>query len=104
MSESRARVESLQRALASNGEVCGSCRFGTSENVPVGQTLCRRYPPHMTVAQTLAQPVAGGSSAGGRPSQIGVLHNTQSVVGHFPIMDAATGWCGEFRHKSEALN
>ena len=92
-------------AATSNGEGCHNCRFGTAEGAMQGQIVCRRYPPTMLVAQSPSQPVATGSpKASSRPSAMGVLQSTQGVLGHFPMMDATVGWCGEWSPKREAMH
>jgi hypothetical protein len=82
---------------------CGICRFGTAEGAPPGQIICRRFPPTVIIASALAQPVGEREQRPSlsigvkQPNVIGVLHTTNGVQGHFPLMHPDTGWCGEFQ-------
>lgn len=106
MSESRAKAEALANPT---GECCGTCRFGNEDpTAPIaGQILCRRYPPLMMVASVLTQPVAekpkGVTQLGQQPNVIGTMSTTQGVQGHFPMMDARAGWCGEWMPRAGDL-
>ena len=104
MSESRAKAEALANLT---GECCGTCRFGNEDpTAPPGQILCRRYPPTMMLASFLTQPVAEKRSIqdiGKGQQVIGTMSVTQGVQGHFPMMDARAGWCGEWKPKPEDL-
>lgn len=105
MGEANKRAKAL---AALTGESCGTCKFGNEDpSAPIGgQILCRRYPPTMMMASFLTQPVAEKQSIkalGQQPQVIGTMSTVQGVQGHFPMMDARAGWCGEWNPRSGDL-
>lgn len=88
-----------------NAECCGTCRFGSAENVQAGQVLCRRYPPAMIVSHVMSAPVAQRPTLQAPQGGVaGIMAETQGVTGHFPVMSARDGWCGEYATQPGSMN
>lgn len=86
MSESKTRLLLEQEGIVA--EACGNCRFGLREGKNV---TCRRYPPTMLVAESIAAP---------DQRRGGIVTVLSGVNGHFPTMLANDGWCGEWQSQA----